>query len=187
MTLSSQIIAGCWTIFLLFWTVSAFFVKPTVERLKSSAAIRGAIVLAIVIVLLLARRGYALRLFPLPPTALRSGVAAVICVLGLLLALWARVTLGRNWSATVTFKEGHELIRTGPYGLVRHPIYTGFLLMIIGTVIFIGRIEGVILVAVVTAGFWIKLRAEERLMATHFPTEYAAYKAKTKALIPFVF
>jgi protein-S-isoprenylcysteine O-methyltransferase Ste14 len=122
----------------------------------------------------------------LPLTPLRSGGGDVLCVLGLVLALWARVTLGSNWSASVTFKKGHELIRTGPYALVRHPIYTAVLLMIIATMIFIGRIEGVILVAVATAGFWIKLRAEERLMTTHFPTEYPAYKTRTKALIPFV-
>jgi len=187
MTLSYQIIAGCWAIFLLFWIVSAFFVKPTFERATSSTAILVRIALSIGIFLLLRRRGSALHLSALPPTPLRSAVADVLCVLGLLLALWARVTLGGNWSASVTFKKGHELIRTGPYALVRHPIYTAVLLMIIGTVIFIGRIEGIILVAVAIAGFWIKLRAEERLMTTHFPTEYPAYKAQTKALIPFVF
>jgi Isoprenylcysteine carboxyl methyltransferase (ICMT) family len=73
----------------------------------------------------------------------------------LLLALWARVTIGRNWSASVTLKKGHELIRTGPYALVRHPIYSGFLLMIIGTMIFIGRLVGIIVVAATIAGFWM--------------------------------
>lgn len=187
MTLSYQIIAGCWAIFLLFWIVSAFFVKPTFERATSSTAILVRIALSIgIFLLLLTRRGSALHLSALPPTPLRSAVGDVLCVLGLLLALWARVTLGRNWSASVRFKKGHELIRTGPYALVRHPIYTGVLLMIIGTMIFIGRSEGIILVAVAIAGLWIKLRAEERLMTTHFPTEYPAYKALTKALIPFV-
>jgi protein-S-isoprenylcysteine O-methyltransferase Ste14 len=187
MTLSYQIIAGCWAIFLLFWIVSAFFVKPTFERATSSIAIFVRIALSIGILLFLTRRGFALHLSALPPTPLRSAAGDGLCVLGLLLALWARITLGRNWSASVTFKEGHELIRTGPYALMRHPIYTAVLLMIIGTMIFIARIEGMILVAVAVAGFWIKLRAEERLMTTHFPTEYPAYKAQTKALIPFVF
>jgi protein-S-isoprenylcysteine O-methyltransferase Ste14 len=187
MTLSYQIIAGCWAIFLLFWIVSAFFVKPTVERPTSSTAILVRITLSIGIFLLFTRRGSAPHLSGLPPTPLGSAVGDVLCVFGLVLALWARVTLGRNWSASVTFKKGHELIRTGPYALVRHPIYTAVLLMIIGTMIFSRRIEGIILVAVAIAGFWIKLRAEERLMAAHFPTEYSAYKAQTKALIPFVF
>ncbi len=187
MTLAYQIIAGCWAIFLLFWIGSAFFVKPALERATSSTAILVRIALFIGIFLLLTRRGHGLHLSALPPTPMRSAVGDVLCVLGLLLALWARVTLGRNWSASVTFKKGHELIRTGPYALVRHPIYTGFLLMITGTMIFIGRIEGIIVVAVAIAGLWIKLRAEERLMTTHFPTEYQVYKAQTKALIPFVF
>src|SRR5262249_44866440 len=150
-----QIIAGCWAIFFLFWIISAFFVKPTVERSTSSAAIPARIALSIGIVLFfLARRGSALHLYALPPTPLRSAAGDVLCVLGLLLALWARVTLGGNWSASVTFKKGHEVIRTGPYAFVRHPIYTAVLLMIMGTMIFIGRIEGIILVAVVIAGFW---------------------------------
>jgi protein-S-isoprenylcysteine O-methyltransferase Ste14 len=133
------------------------------------------------------RRGFAIHLSALPPAPLRSAVGDVLCVLGLLLALWARVTLGRNWSASVTFKKGHQLISTGPYALVRHPIYIAVLLMIVGTMIFIGRMKGIIVCAVAISGLWIKLRAEERLMTTHFPTEYPAYKAQTKALIPFVF
>jgi len=187
MTLSYWGIAGCWAIFFLFWIVAAFFVKPTFERVTSSTAILARIALSIGIFLLVARRGSLLPFSALPPTPLRSVGGDVVCVLGLLLALWARITLGRNWSASVTFKKGHELIRTGPYARVRHPIYSAVLLMIIGTTIFFGRIEGIILVAVAIAGFWMKLRAEERLMTTHFPTEYPTYKAQTKALIPFVF
>lgn len=186
MTLSSLIIASCWGIFLLFWIISAFFAKPTVEGPTSSFPIVIRIVLLIG-VLFLTRRGSGFSLPMLPPTPLRSVVGVVLCVLGLLLALWARVTLGGNWSARVTFKKDHELIRTGPYALVRHPIYTAILLMFTGTIVFIGRIEGVIVVALAIAGFWIKLRAEERLMTSHFPTEYPAYKAQTKTLIPFVF
>jgi protein-S-isoprenylcysteine O-methyltransferase Ste14 len=188
MTLSYQIIAGCWAIFFLFWIISALFVKPTDERPTSSTSILVRTALSTgIFLLLLTRRGSALHLSALPQTALRSALGNVLCVLGLFLALWARVTLGRNWSASVTFKKDHELIRTGPYALMRHPIYTAVLLMIIGTMIFIGRIEGIILIAVAIAGFWIKLRAEERLMTTHFPTEYPVYKSQTKALVPFVF
>lgn len=186
MTLSSQIIAGCWVIFVLFWTGSAFFVKPALERSTSPTAFLVRTAVLVAIALLLARWGRGLNVAALPPTPLRGAVSDVICALGLLLALWARVTLGRNWSVIVTFKQGHELIRTGPYAIVRHPIYTGFLLMIAGTMIFIGRIEGIIVVAVAAGGLWIKLRAEERLMTAHFPVEYPAYKASTKALIPFV-
>jgi protein-S-isoprenylcysteine O-methyltransferase Ste14 len=187
MILSYQIIAGCWVIFLLFWIISAFFTKPSVERPMSRVEIPIRIALLIGIFLFLTRRGSAIRLAALPPTPVRSAIGVGLCVLGLLLALWARVTLGRNWSARVTFKKDHELIRTGPYALVRHPIYTGLLLMFVGTITDLGRIEGVIFIAVATAGLWIKLRAEERLMTAHFPTEYPAYKAHTKALIPFVF
>jgi protein-S-isoprenylcysteine O-methyltransferase Ste14 len=186
MTLPYEIIFGCWAIFFVFWLVSAFCVKPTVERARSSNVILVRIALAIGIFLFITR-GSALHLSALPSTPLRSAAGDGLCILGVLLAVWARITLGRNWSASVTFKKDHELIRTGPYALVRHPIYTAVLNMIIGTMIFIGRIEGIIVIAFLTAGFWIKLRAEERLMTTHFPREYPEYKAQTKALIPFVF
>jgi protein-S-isoprenylcysteine O-methyltransferase Ste14 len=187
MTPSIPVIAGCWAIFFVFWFVSSFFVKPTLEHATSSTAMIVRIAVLLVVFFLILGRVAVLHLPALPPTLLRSVAGDTVCVLGLLLALWARVTLGRNWSGNVTFKEGHELIRTGPYAVVRHPIYMGVLLMFIGTMIVVGRVEGIIVVVGMIPAFWMKLRAEERLMTRHFPTEYPAYKKQTKALIPFVF
>ena len=86
----------------------------------------------------------------------------------------------------MTFKQNHELIRTGPYRIVRHPIYTGLLVMVVGTAMRIGQLRGVVSLALVTIGFWIKLRQEERLMMRHFPEAYPVYRREVKALIPFV-
>ncbi len=111
---------------------------------------------------------------------------AALCALGLLFAIWARWTLAGNWSSNVTFKHGHELIVRGPYRFVRHPIYTGLLLMALGTALvegLAGAFAGVLLFFV---GFWIKLRLEEQMMTRHFPSEYPPYKSRVKALIPFV-
>ena len=96
---------------------------------------------------------------------------------GTALAIWARLTLGRNWSAEVTFKEDHELIESGPYALVRHPIYSGLLLMALGTVIHDGRALGVGLFAALCAALWWKARQEEQIIGRHFPEAYRDYAA----------
>src|SRR5438477_11089067 len=85
----------------------------------------------------------------------------VLCVAGLAVCIWARFTLGRNWSGVVTFKAGHELITSGPYALARHPIYTGLLSMALGTVIVLGHLAGIIAMPLIFMSFWIKLRYEE--------------------------
>ena len=97
-------------------------------------------------------------------------VGVVLCVAGLAFCLWARFTLGRNWSGAVTFKGGHELITRGPYAVVRHPIYTGILVMIVGTVIVFGHVAGIIALPFVFWGLWIKLRYEENSCSKNSPT-----------------
>jgi len=86
----------------------------------------------------------------------------------------------------VTLKGGHELITEGPYAIVRHPIYTGLLVMIVATVIVLGHVAGVIALPLVFWGLWIKLRYEEKLMLEKFPDKYAAYQQRVRRLIPFV-
>jgi protein-S-isoprenylcysteine O-methyltransferase Ste14 len=87
----------------------------------------------------------------------------------------------------VIFKQGHELITTGPYRFVRHPIYTSILALLLGTAIAAGRLASLLAMLFFFAGFWIKLKQEETLMVGHFPEEYPAYQARVKALAPFVF
>ncbi len=86
----------------------------------------------------------------------------------------------------MTFKQDHELIKTGPYQFVRHPIYTGVLTMCLGSVAFDGRLQAWLGFALMFLAFWIKLRQEEALMLQHFPNDYPAYKNQVKALIPFI-
>jgi protein-S-isoprenylcysteine O-methyltransferase Ste14 len=113
-------------------------------------------------------------------------IGVVICVSGLLVTLWARRTLAGNWSSNVTFKQGHELIKTGPYRFVRHPIYTGLLVMFLGTAVDIGLLRCWLGLLVMGIGLWIKLKQEEALMLRHFPDTYPAYQKQVKALVPFV-
>jgi protein-S-isoprenylcysteine O-methyltransferase Ste14 len=125
-----------------------------------------------------------LRLISREDWVLISGI--IICVLGLFITIWARRTLAGNWSSDVTFKEGHELIKTGPYRFARHPIYTGLLIMCAGTAIEIGTLRGLLAIVVMAIAFWIKLKQEERLMMRHFPVQYPAYRKEVKALVPFI-
>jgi protein-S-isoprenylcysteine O-methyltransferase Ste14 len=100
--------------------------------------------------------------------------------------MMARRALAGNWSRAVAFKEDHELITTGLYRYVRHPIYTGVLLMVLATALFVGTLSAAIGFIIIVLGLWSKLRAEEELLTKHFPKEYPAYKDRTKALIPYV-
>jgi protein-S-isoprenylcysteine O-methyltransferase Ste14 len=96
------------------------------------------------------------------------------------------VHLGGNWSATVTVKESHALVRTGPYRFVRHPIYTGLLVALIGAAVARGDVQGFVADAIAFAAFWRKLRIEERWMQETFGDAYARYRVEVAALIPFV-
>jgi len=104
--------------------------------------------------------------------------------IGLGFSVWARTHLGRNWSGIVTVKQDHELIRSGPYVIVRHPIYTGLLLAIVGVAVGQGTWAGVLAVGIVVVALVRKLRIEERFMADRFGDQYAQYRREVPALVP---
>jgi protein-S-isoprenylcysteine O-methyltransferase Ste14 len=109
-----------------------------------------------------------------------------LVAIGLGFSVWARARLGGNWSAEVTVKERHELVRGGPYALVRHPIYTGVLLALVGSALAVDKWRGLVGLLLITAGFWRKMVIEERFMLAEFGEAYAHYRANVPALIPFV-
>jgi protein-S-isoprenylcysteine O-methyltransferase len=109
-----------------------------------------------------------------------------LTAVGILFAIWARLWIGRNWSGRVTIKEQHELIQGGPYAIVRHPIYSGFLLAILGTAIIHGEVRSFLALPVAAIGWTFKLRLEESFMTQQFGAAYVDYKRRVKALVPFV-
>ncbi len=113
-------------------------------------------------------------------------LGAALTFAGLLFSVWARFELAGNWSDFVQVKHDHELIVGGPYRWVRHPIYTGLILMFVGTALAVGEWRGVVAVAVAAASFWRKLRLEEAVMRRQFGETYAQYAERVPALIPFV-
>jgi protein-S-isoprenylcysteine O-methyltransferase Ste14 len=103
---------------------------------------------------------------------------------GILYAIWARLTLGSNWSGRPMVKQGHELVTRGPYALTRHPIYTGLLLATVGTAIAVDQVRVLPGLALVAIGLAIKIGQEERLMISAFPNAYPIYRTRVKALFP---
>lgn len=122
----------------------------------------------------------------LPRSATTSYLAVALVASGLAFAVWARQHLAGNWSARVTVKEEHQLVRTGPYRWVRHPIYTGMLLALLGTVIAVDTRLGLIAFALIIASFVRKLVIEERFMTATFGTDYERYRRETARLVPFL-
>jgi protein-S-isoprenylcysteine O-methyltransferase Ste14 len=187
-----QFVKLCWLILVLFWIISAFSVKAVKER-QSRGSRLGAICLSMLVLLFLVGiisfkpAWFRLNTRFLPDTLALRIISDVTVLIGLIIALWARTILGGNWSASVTFKQDHELIERGPYRFVRHPIYTGILLMILGTAIITGRAGPFLALIICFLVYWQKLRQEEALLTRHFPETYPGYKSRTKALIPFLF
>src|SRR6202789_3450737 len=177
-----------WIFFFLFWQIKAVNTKTT-QRLEPAASrILRVFIFLIAIILLSIPR------IPLPWLYLefwRSGLwpfwlGAAVTIAGLLFAVWARVYLGRNWSRSVTIKQGHELITTGPYTMVRHPIYTGVLTGLLGTAIALSQVRGFLAFVLFFLAFWIKLRMEEQWMRSQFGEAYDSYAHQTAALVPYL-
>jgi protein-S-isoprenylcysteine O-methyltransferase Ste14 len=175
-----------WLAWLAYWTAAAFFAKPT--RRKESVASRASHLLplyvgvALLVAPHLADPWLAMRFLPRSVTWFWLGLLLV--ALGLGFAVAARGWLGGNWSSAVTLKLGHEFIRCGPYRFVRHPIYTGLLLALLGTAIAIGEWRGLIALVLITVAFLRKLTIEERLMTEQFGEAYARYRDEVPALLP---
>lgn len=185
-------IDACWLIFLTYWVINAGNTKKTAERPSFARFAANRVPLTVGAWLLLGSGWLAIRnpsapwnSLLIPPLPAIQAVSIVLCVLGLACAIWARRTLASNWSSEVVFKEKHELVTGGPYRWVRHPIYTGMLMMAMGTALAIGRTCSWVGFLLMAVGFLVRVVQEDELMSLHFP-EYAEYRSRVKALIPFV-
>jgi protein-S-isoprenylcysteine O-methyltransferase Ste14 len=179
-------IVACWAVFILVWAMTSFQAKTSVRRGLNSASVLWRIGVFIVAVIL--SRGVAMGVIPRPapfPYGVQL-VGVALAVFGIGFAIWARFTLGSNWGMPMTLREKPELVTRGPYGFVRHPIYTGLIFAMLGTGLTVG--SWWLLILLIALGYFlISLRQEEKDMVQHFPDAYPAYKARTKRLIPFVF
>ena len=171
-----------WAAFWLYWLVVAFSMKRGRVPWSRERRIRAVIgVVVIVLIRVGAFRGHGLNTDPW-----RAGPGLVLFALGLGFAIWARLHIGRNWGTPMTRKDDPELVTSGPYHLVRHPIYSGILVAGAATAL---ALSWFWLTAVVLAGIYFLYSAtvEERDMTEQFPDSYPAYKRSTKMLVPFIF
>ncbi len=181
-----RVIDAAWYVVVAVWVVFAFRVKRTKERRWRNPVPVFAIAVVIVLVVRSESPGSHWHRTLWTPNSALSVVATSLVVLGGLFAIWARLTIGRNWSGNVTLKEGHELVVTGPYRLVRHPIYTGLITMGVGTALEYAELVGFLVLALGIVVFAMRIPAEERLMTETFPDQYPEYRRRVKAVIPFV-
>ncbi len=177
-----------WIVFGSFWLLAAFVQKRNIRRQTvGSRLIQVSIILLVLVPFFLEGRGAGLLTRHLYPNLLIVQYFGVLLMLlGCGFAVWARFVLGRNWSGIVTVKEDHTLITRGPYAWVRHPIYTGILLALLGTAVTVGTVMNLVEVPVVALALWLKLRTEEKFMLETFGEQYTAYRQRVKALIPYV-
>jgi protein-S-isoprenylcysteine O-methyltransferase Ste14 len=177
-----------WFSYLAYWWAVSTHVKVT-DRRESAPSRLARLVSIACAVALLWLPSVPLPLLNerfLPLGALCFWIGAAVTAVGLLFSVWARSHLGKNWSQAVTVKEGHELITSGPYALVRHPIYTGLLLAFIGSAVARGEWRGLLAVALVFGALWNKLRLEEKWMRAEFGESYEAYSRRAAALVPYI-
>ena len=175
-----------WEALGIVWLAGLAFTKRTVRRQPSGARLFY-IVLALTGFTLLGSHWFEYGWFAVPfvshsRTVALAGLAVTIA--GCLFAIWARLTLGSNWSGQATVKAGHELVTTGPYALARHPIYTGLLTASLGTALAIGEMRCIFGLIIIVLALMIKMSQEERLMLQTFPRAYPQYRQRVKALIP---
>ncbi|MDR3797716.1 MAG: isoprenylcysteine carboxylmethyltransferase family protein [Terracidiphilus sp.] len=178
----------CWKLIALFWLAGMLFTKRT-ERsgplgnrvAQNLLALLGGLCIGGFIF-----PGTWMDAYFVPHTRAMELAGLAATAIGCIFAGWARLTLGANWSGRAMVKSGHELIVNGPYALARHPIYTGLLFALAGTVLAVGRWRGIVGFVIIVASLAVKMRQEERLMEQTFPHAYPAYRTRVKALIPGV-
>jgi protein-S-isoprenylcysteine O-methyltransferase Ste14 len=189
MTIFQWIIPALWLMFLVYWAVSALGAKRTLGTSGwwTQSLLRGGIVVLVLAAIHVAGVDHALRAMQAYQT--RSvplgAIGAVLVLLGIGLAIFARVYLGRNWGMPMSRKEEPELITGGPYAFVRHPIYTGITLAMLGSAI--GESIVWVLPLVLFAPYFLySAQREEELMREQFPGQYPDYMQRTKMIVPFV-
>lgn len=189
MTIFQWIIPALWLVFIIYWGISALSAKRSlgVTAWWRQSLLRGGVVVLTIALLHVAGAGHGLRAVQAyqASSQLLGGVGAALVLLGLGFAIFARVYLGRNWGMPMSRKAEPELVTGGPYAFVRHPIYSGIILALLGSAIGQSIIWALPLI-LFAPYFLYSARCEEELMREQFPVQYPEYVRRTKMIVPFL-
>jgi protein-S-isoprenylcysteine O-methyltransferase Ste14 len=176
--------AWLWIALLAYWQVSSYFTHENRQRETWLRRLEYAIPLYLGGALVFVKRTYGPLDYPLYGSNSVRWLGTFIAAAGLVFAVWARITIGRYWDGFVALKHDHRIICTGPYAIVRHPIYTGYIVGLLGSAISAARVDAFAGVAILTISFVVKYRREERVMTKEFGETYTRYLRQTPALFP---
>lgn len=182
------LLAALWAVFLAYWLISSLSAKRNVRSGLTPLALVLRLTGAVVVIVIASSRSFehvAGRVASFAPSPVEGGAGIALCALGMAFAVWARLHIGRNWGMPMAEKEQPELVTTGPYAFVRHPIYTGILFAMLGSVLVVGPWY-LVLVVPFALYFVYCGREEEKFLLRQFPAAYRDYMQRTKMLVPFV-
>ena len=182
MTVASIINFAFWMAWLAYWIVAARSAAGGASFERRASRLLHLVAALISLAALLFRPVH----FGLPCGGALDVAGDLVTGFGLAFAIWARIHLGQCWSGRVEVKQGHRVVRTGPYAWVRHPIYAGILMAIAGSAMVAGELSAFLAVVIMTAAYLRKIRMEEAVLRQSFGSEYEAYQREVKALVPFV-
>ena len=180
-------IDAVWLTVGIVWAIGALRLKPIAHSQTAFSRLGEIIPLVLAAWLLFASAHVppVLNIRVLPGNLADQLAGLLVTIAGAAIAIFARISLGSNWSGKATIKHGHELIRTGLYSVVRHPIYSGLLLAVVGTAVAFGGLRDLLAIPLTLVGLRMKIREEEKLLTREFAQEYAAYRQRVKgAIIP---
>lgn len=176
---------GFWTIMAIFWIVKACTDSQTKLSFEISSIIKLVFSALIIYMPLLFDGWFSKQMFS--TNHMTNILGVIVCGTGILFAISGRTTLGKNWSGKIIIQKKHTLIQAGPYGITRHPQYTGAITAYFGTAIVLGQIFGFIWSIILALGLILKAKLEEKILSQKFPEEYPEYRKKVKMIIPYIY
>jgi protein-S-isoprenylcysteine O-methyltransferase Ste14 len=183
---ADDVMQGAWIVFAVYWLAAALRTNRAKKREPAGEWLLRFVLMGSAFILLSQadpRWGRLNDRF-IPHIPWVRGLGAALACLGIAFAIWARSHIGRYWSGSVSLRAEHQLIRTGPYSRIRHPIYTGILVAIAGTVLAIGRYRGLVAFAIILVGYIWKSKREEKLLASEFGPAFEEHKRLTGFFLP---
>jgi protein-S-isoprenylcysteine O-methyltransferase Ste14 len=187
-TWPTQLLAIIWILWIISWVVASLWSGRTKKHVVTRESLRYRLPILVGAILFMPGTGKLLGEAPLWQFG-NLGIYVMACLTlgGIAFTWWARIHLGRFWSNAITHKEGHRVIDTGPYGLVRHPIYTGLIAGMLVTGVAIGTVTAILGAVLISLGMWQKARMEEVFLSAELGAEeYGSYRRRVPMLIPFL-